>query len=34
MLNALLEYSLSHRLLVMFAAVGLALAGAWAFLQL
>src|SRR5262249_40417714 len=34
MLNVLLGYSLSHRLLVMLAAVGLALACAWAFLQL
>ena len=34
MLNALLRYSLTHRMLVMFAAVGLALAGGWAFRQL
>jgi cobalt-zinc-cadmium resistance protein CzcA len=33
-LNALLGYSLAHRVLVMFAAAGLAVAGGWAFRQL
>jgi cobalt-zinc-cadmium resistance protein CzcA len=34
MLNALLGFSLAHRALVMFGAIGLALAGGWAFQQL
>jgi len=33
-LNALLGYSLAHRMLIMFAAAGLAVAGGWAFRQL
>src|SRR4029450_12860334 len=34
MLNALLGFSLAHRMLVMFGALGLALAGGWAFREL